>query len=95
MVDFIAPISLATSAPLLVEDRVSNNENVQTIEEEPAVTRDIFEVKANEQQPKPLVRRNSYRDLCQSILGPDCPTCNDEAKLFQDLLHDNGVSSGF
>lgn len=93
MVDFMA-------APQNVESSMQNrqaNNGTPAVEEEPAVTRAIFEEKANEQLPPPsLVRRNSYTDLCESIMGKDCPTCKgDEGKLFDDLLQDTTVSPGF
>lgn len=92
MVDFMAVPQNIESA---MQDRQANNET-PAVEEEPAVTREIFEEKANEQPLPLLVRRNSYRDLCQSILGPDCPTCNtEEGNLFDDLLQDTTVSPGF
>jgi hypothetical protein len=101
MVNFMAPFPPSTiydvtkEAPLaLQEHRQAINVNELQVDEEPLVTREIFELHLNE-QPKPLSRRNSYQDLCQTIMGPDCPTCNDEAKLFQDLFQDNSVSPGF
>jgi hypothetical protein len=35
---------------------------------------------------KALTRRNSYQDLCETIMGPDCEVCKDGSKLIDHVI---------
>lgn len=47
----------------------------------------VYNVTYNEQA---WTRRNSYQDLCESIMGKDCEACKDGAMLMEEIMqHDN------
>jgi HSF-type DNA-binding len=54
-----------------------------TVEDEESVRQAIYEVTYNEQA---LNRRNSYQDLCESIMGTDCEACKDGARLMDEIM---------
>lgn len=58
-----------------------------TVADEEDFKQEIYNVTYNEQA---LTRRNSYQDLCESIMGKDCEACKDGAMLMEEIMrHDN------
>ncbi|KAG7357110.1 HSF-type DNA-binding protein [Nitzschia inconspicua] len=53
------------------------------VEDEESVKQLLYDSTYSEQA---LTRRNSYQDLCESIMGSDCEACKDGARLMNEIM---------
>jgi len=65
----------------------NNDSNLNVTEEEEHKSLPVAE-KGVDNQKRSMNRRTSYQDLCYSILGEDCPLCDDNGQqLVQNLIN--------
>jgi hypothetical protein len=58
-----------------------------SVDDEEVVKQEIYDATYNDQA---LSRRNSYQDLCESIMGTDCEECKDVVRMLDKIMkHDS------
>jgi hypothetical protein len=87
----VANTAATSSAVTMGETQGRRQTTTASVNDEEKVKQDIYDVTYNEQA---LTRRNSYQDLCESIMGADCDECKDGAKLLDEIMKDDSIQPG-